>query len=95
MEARKLGGQLTMTTPGYDGMSGGRYLMKTGVFADCNITSYLNIQNFDCDRVPIWHNTKNHEVTQYPFALFAQCTAVDTMKNILEKTSGFHGGLIG
>lgn len=85
MVARKLGGQLTMTTPGYDGMSGGPVFDEDGCICGMQHHVIHEYTNFDCDRVPIWHNTKKHEVTQYPFAHFAQCTAVDTMKNILRK----------
>lgn len=85
MVARKLKDQLLMTTPGYDGMSGGPVFDEDGRICGMQHHVMHEYTNFDCDKVAIWHNTKNLKVTQYPFAHFAKCTEVDTIKNLLRK----------
>lgn len=85
MVARKLENQLIMTTPGYDGMSGSPVFDTEGRI--CGIQHHVKhaYTNFNCDKVKLWHSGIKHEVTQYPFAHFAICTSVDSIKELLRR----------
>lgn len=87
MVARRLGDQLIMTTPGYDYMSGAPVFDTEGRICGMQHAVIHKYTNFNCDKVPVWHEGVKRDITQYPFAHFAMCTVVDSIKLLLRKNN--------
>lgn len=87
MVARKNGHQLTMTTPGYDYMSGAPVFDTNGHICGMQHSVVHKYTNFNCDKIQVWHLGKKHEVTEFPFAHFAVCTDADSIKYLLKRNN--------